>query len=294
MQQELLGQALRQIAPLGVFVEHVGETLFHLCLNSEGFPLHILHLLLDRREAPLEDRGVEQASIGEHSTRVGLLSVASVWTHLPAGGASQRVLLHDQDLFELFDLCLYVSAAGLRVLIEELHIIELLIERHHHLEHHAPVLVEDVLFDRCAAVVARLVLVHYVVDHFAHLLLIGLKHLHLAFHELGLAVHERLGDHIHILCRHELLPHLVQEGVHFIVGDLLQIRLMVLDCGGHIGLLRSEALVQGLGSRRSVDFPELQNRLVVVNLFILFNGDDFGLRGEVTLRSGIDEPFRCA
>ena len=141
---------------------------------------------------------------------------------------------------------------------------------------------------------ARLVLVHYVVDHLAHLLLVGLEHLHLALHELGLAVHERLRDHIHILRLHELLPHLVQEGVHFIVGDLLQIRLMVLDCGGHIGLLRSEALVQGLCSRRPVDFPELQNWLVVVKLFILFDCDDFGLRGEVTLRSGVDESFCSA
>ena len=123
MQQELLGQALWQVAPLGVFVEHVRETLFHLRLNSKGFPLHILHLLLNRREAPLQDCGVEQASIGEHSTHVGLLSVASAWTHLPARGAGQRVLLHDQDFFEFFDLCLDISAAGLRVLIEELHII---------------------------------------------------------------------------------------------------------------------------------------------------------------------------
>ena len=140
----------------------------------------------------------------------------------------------------------------------------------------------------------RALLVHNIVDDFAHLLLIGLEHLHLAFHELGLAVHERLGDHVHVLCLHELLPHLIQEGVHFIVGDLLQIRLMVLDCGGHIGLLRSEALVQGLCSRRPVDFPELQNRLVVVNLFILFDCDDFGLGGEVTLRSGVDESFCSA
>ena len=279
MQQELLGQALWQIAPLRVFVEHVRETLFHLCLDSEGFPLHILHLLLDRGEAPLEDCGVEQASIGEHSTHVGLLSIASVWTHLPARGASQRILLHDQDFFEFIDLCLDISAAGLRVLIKELHIIKLLIERHHHLEHHASVLIEDVLFDRCATVVASLVLVHYVVDHFAHLLLVGLEHLHLAFHELGLAVHERLWDHIYILCLHELLPHLVQEGVHFIVSDLLQIGLMVLDCSSHIGLLRSEALVQSLCSSWSINLPELQNRLVVVKLFILFNCDDFRLRG---------------
>ena len=68
---------------------------------------------------------------------------------------------------------------------------------------------------------ARLVLVHNVVDDFAHLLLIRLKHLDLALHELSLAIHERLRDHIHILSLHELLSHFVQECIHLVVSDLL-------------------------------------------------------------------------
>ena len=57
----------------------------------------------------------------------------------------------------------------------------------------------------------RLVLIHDIVDDFAHLLLVCLQHLDLALHELGLAVHERLRYHVHILGLHELLSHFIQE-----------------------------------------------------------------------------------
>lgn len=80
-------------------------------------------------------------------------------------------------------------------------------------------------------------LVHDVVDDLAHLLLILLKHAHLALHELRLAVHERLRNHVNVLRLHELLPHLVQERVHLLVCDLLQLRLMVLQRVRHVGLL---------------------------------------------------------
>ena len=129
--------------------------------------------------------------------------------------------MHDHDLLELLDFGLDACAARLRVLIQQFHIIELLVKRHHHFEHHAPVLIEHVLLDCRAAIMARLVLVHNVVDDFAHLLLIRLKHLDLALHELSLAIHERLRDHIHILSLHELLSHFVQECIHLVVSDLL-------------------------------------------------------------------------
>ena len=57
----------------------------------------------------------------------------------------------------------------------------------------------------------RLVLIHDIVDDFAHLLLISLQHLNLALHELRLAVHERLRYHVHILGLHELLSHFIEE-----------------------------------------------------------------------------------
>ena len=71
------------------------------------------------------------------------------------------------------------------------------------------------------------ILIHYIVDHFSDLSLVFLKQLHLAFHELRLAVHEWLGDHVHILRLQKLLPHLLQKGVHFVVRRVLQIRLML-------------------------------------------------------------------
>ena len=52
-------------------------------------------------------------------------------------------------------------------------------------------------------------LIHDVVDDFAHLLLVLLQHLNLALHELRLAVHEGLRDHVDILSLHELLAHFV-------------------------------------------------------------------------------------
>ena len=69
-------------------------------------------------------------------------------------------------------------------------------------------MLEDVLLKRCATFVAGGLLIHDVVDDLTHLLLVLLQHLNLALHELGLAVHERLGDHVDVLRLHELLAHL--------------------------------------------------------------------------------------
>ena len=71
-------------------------------------------------------------------------------------------------------------------------------------------------------------LVHDVVNHLAHLILIFLKHTNLRFHELGLAVHEGLRDDVDVLCLHKLLPHLVEEVVHLLVGHLLDLVFMVI------------------------------------------------------------------
>ena len=84
---------------------------------------------------------------------------------------------------------------------------------------------------------ASALLVHDVVDDFAHLALVVLQHLHLALHQLRLAVHQRLRNHIHILSVHELLPHFVKEGVHLVVSHLLQLSLVVLDAGSRISFL---------------------------------------------------------
>ena len=99
-------------------------------------------------------------------------------------------MLHNHDLFELVNFCLNVVAAILGILVEKLHIVKLLVQRHHHLEHHASVLIEYVLLDSSAAVVASLILIHDIVDDLSNLILICLQHLNLALHQLCLAVHE--------------------------------------------------------------------------------------------------------
>jgi len=50
---------------------------------------------------------------------------------------------------------------------------------------------------------------HDVVDDLANLLLVLLEHADLAFHQLRLAVHERLRDHVNVLSLQKLLSHLV-------------------------------------------------------------------------------------
>ena len=92
---------------------------------------------------------------------------------------------------------------------------------------------------------ASLTLVHDIVNNLSHLLLVVFKHLNLALHELSLAVHQRLWNHVNILSLHELLAHLVQKGVHLTIGDLLQLCLMVLKSGCGVCLLRAKVLVQG-------------------------------------------------
>lgn len=62
---------------------------------------------------------------------------------------------------------------------------------------------------------ARLTLVHDVVDYLSDLFLVLLQHLDLRLHQLGLSVHKRLRDHVDVLSLEELLPHFIEEGVHF-------------------------------------------------------------------------------
>ena len=58
---------------------------------------------------------------------------------------------------------------------------------------------------------------HDVVDDLSDLLLVLLQHFYLALHQLSLAVHKRLRDHVDVLSLEELLPHLVQKRVHFFI-----------------------------------------------------------------------------
>ena len=92
--------------------------------------------------------------------------------------------------------------------------------------------------------------------------------MNLTLHKLRLAVHKRLGDHIDILRLHELLSHLVEECVHFVIRDLLQLRLMVLQGMSHISLVRAEVLIEDLGTSRFVNLVKLHHGLVIVDLFI--------------------------
>ena len=84
---------------------------------------------------------------------------------------------------------------------------------------------------------ASCILVHDVIDDLAHLLLAVFKHLNLLLHQLSLPVHKRLWYDIDILGLHELLPHLVQEGIHLVVRGLRQLCLMVLHDASDVRLL---------------------------------------------------------
>ena len=153
-------------------MKHIREALFHLYLNIESFSLHILHLLFDGCYAFLKNRWVKDASIREHGAHLTSLHHARLSTR--RSSPCEGVLLLNHDLLELLNLCFYSIAASFSVLVEQLHVVELLVERNHHLKHHATVVVEDVLLDTSARLVTSSVLVHDVVDNFAHLLLVVL------------------------------------------------------------------------------------------------------------------------
>jgi len=167
-------------------MQHIWETLFHLGFDCQGFSLNIHHLFFDCSDSLLENGWVKKTGIWKHSS-VGLLH-----RHCLSGwlcGSSEWILLHYHDFLEFINLGLYSIAACLSVLVQELHVIELLVEWDHHLKHHAAILIENVLLDWCSTLVPCLLLIHDIVDDLAHLLLICLKHLNLALHELSLAVH---------------------------------------------------------------------------------------------------------
>ena len=94
VRHDLFGQALRQVAPLRVLVNHVIESSLHFRLDLERLALHIFHLLLDRCDAFLKDRGVKHASIREHIADIRLVSDP----HLRSPAATgKRVALHNHD-----------------------------------------------------------------------------------------------------------------------------------------------------------------------------------------------------
>ena len=144
VRHDLFGQALRQVASLRVLVNHVIESSLHFRLDLEGLALHIFHLLLDCCDAFLKNRGIEHASIREHIADIRLVTGPHLMSPAATG---KRVALHNHDFLQLFDLGLNACAASLSVLVQQLHVIELLIQRYHHFQHHTPVFVEYVLFD---------------------------------------------------------------------------------------------------------------------------------------------------
>ena len=74
LRQNLLCQALWQVTSLGIFVEHACEPGLHFSFDSESLPLHILHLLFNRRDALLKDGRVKHSSLIEHSTHLSLIT----------------------------------------------------------------------------------------------------------------------------------------------------------------------------------------------------------------------------
>ena len=179
----LISQRFREVFSLGVTVEHVWETSFHLCLNLKRLSLNILHLLLDDADTLLQKGWVQNPIILKHSTGIAAKATTGWLTWLQSAG------LHGHDSLEFVNFLFEVSTARFCVLIEKLHIIELLIDWDHHLEHHLAIVIKNVLLNCSTRSCACLRLVHDVVDDFAHLFLIFLKHLNLWLHELGLAVH---------------------------------------------------------------------------------------------------------
>ena len=59
----------------------------------------------------------------------------------------EGALLHGHHSLELLNFLLKVTTARFGVLIEQFHLIELLVHRHHHFKHHLTVLIENVLLD---------------------------------------------------------------------------------------------------------------------------------------------------
>ena len=75
MRHYFLSQTLRQVSSLGVLVDHVIEPSFHFCLDRQGLSLHVLHLLLDCRDALLKNGGVQHARLGEHVAHICSMAV---------------------------------------------------------------------------------------------------------------------------------------------------------------------------------------------------------------------------
>ena len=122
------------------------------------------------------------------------------------------------NLFQLVDLLFNVDTRRFCVFVKQLHVVELGVERYHHFKHHATIFIEYVLLEAGATLMPGLVRMHDVVDDLPDLLLVLLQHFDLTFHQLSLAVHQRLGDHVNVLCLQKLLTHLVQKRMHFFIG----------------------------------------------------------------------------
>lgn len=126
-------------------------------------------------------------------------------------------MLHLDDLFEFVDLVAHIRGATLGILIQQFHLIQLLVHRRHHLQHHPSVLIEHILFDVGRAFLPRGSALHHVVDDLANLSLIVFKHIDLAVHHGCLPVDEALWHLVCVLLSQEVLPHFVDEGCHLLL-----------------------------------------------------------------------------
>jgi hypothetical protein len=212
--------------------DHISESRFHLTFNKMSFFLHFSHLLLHVLYTFFNYARVKEA-------------FHLLWVHLPrherigASGSTttNRVLLERNDLFKLINFRTDICGASPGVLVQELHLIKLLVDWLHHLEHHASVFVEHILFQISRAIGTCCSSIHHIVDDVSNLLLIILQHINLLFHHLGLPVHEALWHLISILLRDVILPHFVNKCAHFlflVLGHFFHLILLETHCGCHL------------------------------------------------------------
>jgi hypothetical protein len=116
----------------------------------------------------------------------------------------------------------------LGIFVHQLHVVQLLGHWSDYVEEHHPVLSEDLLLQSSWVVRPCHPRVHRIVKDIAELSLIGLEHLHLLLHHPGLLVEQALRNSVGALCLDHLLTHLINEGIHLLVCDLIQLSLVVL------------------------------------------------------------------